>query len=292
MFTLMGLFLGSSGLGRKLFRAFNAWLGHIRGGLAIASIASCAFFAAVSGSVIGTAATIGKIAGPEMISHKYKETLAAGAIASGGTLGILIPPSSVLIIYGAITEESIGQLLIAGIIPGILTALLLACTAWLQVRLNPELAPTGIPTPFKERLRFSKDIWPIPVIFLISMSGIYLGVFTPNEGGAVGAFLSFLYAVISKQMNKNAFNEALVETANITAMIFGDHRWGALWKFSLGYQNSFVYQRLRCRHRTVPCVAGFVYFLVLFCGRVFYGCNGGYRYFHEYFLPLGYRCRF
>ncbi|MGI6317202.1 MAG: TRAP transporter large permease [Dethiobacteria bacterium] len=220
MFTLMGLFLGSSGLGRKLFRAFNAWLGHIRGGLAIASIASCAFFAAVSGSVIGTAATIGKIAGPEMISHKYKETLAAGAIASGGTLGILIPPSSVLIIYGAITEESIGQLLIAGIIPGILTALLLAFTAWLQVRLNPELAPTGIPAPFRDRLRFSKDIWPIPVIFLISMSGIYLGVFTPNEGGAVGAFLSFLYAVISKQMNKNAFNEALVETANITAMIF------------------------------------------------------------------------
>lgn len=220
MFTLMGLFLGSSGLGSKLFKAFNAWFGHIRGGLAVASIASCAFFAAVSGSVIGTAATIGKIAAPEMIARKYKDTLAAGSIASGGTLGILIPPSSVLIIYGAITEESIGQLLIAGIIPGILTALLLAFTAWLQVKLNPELAPTGAPLPFKEKIQSSKAIWPIPVIFLISMSGIYLGIFTPNEGGAVGAFLSFLYAVLSRQLNRKAFNEALVETANITAMIF------------------------------------------------------------------------
>jgi len=220
MFTLMGLFLGSSGLGRQLFKAFDAWLGHIRGGLAIATIASCAFFAAVSGSVIGTAATIGKIAAPEMLSRKYKETLAAGSIASGGTLGILIPPSSVLIIYGAITEESIGQLLIAGILPGILTAALLAFAAWLQVKINPTLAPTGTPAPFKKKLESSKAIWPIPVIFLISMSGIYLGVFTPNEGGAVGAFLSFLYAIFSRQMNRQAFNEALHETANITAMIF------------------------------------------------------------------------
>ena len=220
MFTLMGLFLGSSGLGRQLFNAFNAWFGHIRGGLAVASIASCAFFAAVSGSVIGTAATIGKIAGPEMLARKYKDTLAAGSIAAGGTLGILIPPSSVMIIYGAITEESIGQLLIAGILPGILTAALLAFTAWLQVKLNPELAPTGAPIPFRERLQLSKAIWPIPVIFLVSMSGIYLGIFTPNEGGAVGAFLSFLYAIFSKQMNRKAFNESLVETTNITAMIF------------------------------------------------------------------------
>ena len=218
MFTLMGLFLGSSGLGRKLLTLF-------RPGLAISAagwpspIVACAFCCRF-GSVIGTAATIGKIAGPEMIKRKYKETLAAGAIASGGTLGILIPPSSVLIIYGAITEESIGQLLIAGIIPGIITAALLAFTAWLQVKLNPDLAPTGTPAPFKERIHSSKDIWPIPVIFLISMSGIYLGVFTPNEGGAVGAFLAFLYAVLSRQLNRKGFNEALVETANITAMIF------------------------------------------------------------------------
>ncbi|NMB40750.1 MAG: TRAP transporter large permease [Firmicutes bacterium] len=220
MFMLMGLFLASSGLGRQLFDAFNAWLGHIRGGLAIASITACAFFSAVSGSVIGTAATIGKVAAPEMLSHKYKDTLAAGCIAAGGTLGILIPPSSVLIIYGAITEESIGQLLIAGIIPGILTAFLLAFTAWLQVRMNPSLAPTGVAASFKKRIETTKAIWPVPVIFAISMSGIYLGIFTPNEGGAVGAFLSFLYAILSRQMNWKAFNGSLQETANVTAMIF------------------------------------------------------------------------
>lgn len=220
MFMLMGLFLGSSGLGRRLFNAFNAWFGHIRGGLAVASIVACAFFAAVSGSVIGTAATIGKIAAPEMLARRYKETLAAGSIAAGGTLGILIPPSSVLIIYGAITEESIGQLLIAGILPGILTAALLAFTAWLQVRINPKLAPTGAAVPFKEKMESTKAIWPVPVIFLISMAGIYLGVFTANEGGAVGAFLSFLYAIVSKQMNWKEFNGSIQETAKVTAMIF------------------------------------------------------------------------
>ncbi len=220
MFMLMGLFLGTSGLGRQLFKAFHAWFGHIRGGLAVASIVASAFFAAVSGSVIGTAATIGKIAAPEMLSRNYKETLAAGCIAAGGTLGILIPPSSVLIIYGAITEESIGQLLIAGIIPGILTAALLALTVLFVVRLNPNLAPKGERVPFKERIEASKSIWPVPVIFFISMFGIYLGVFTPNEGGAVGAFLSFLYAICSKQMNWQEFNGSLQETAKVTAMIF------------------------------------------------------------------------
>ena len=220
MFTLMGLFLAASGLGKQLFAAFHAWFGHVRGGLAVASVVACAFFSAVSGSVIGTAATIGKIAAPEMLKRDYKDTLVGGAIAAGGTLGSLIPPSSILIIYGAITEESIGQLLIAGIIPGIITAILLAITAWLQVKIKPSLAPVGSPVPLKEKLALSKYIWPVPVIFLISMSGIYLGVFTPNEGGAVGAFLSFVYAVVSRQMHGKECKEALSETANITAMIF------------------------------------------------------------------------
>jgi tripartite ATP-independent transporter DctM subunit len=220
MFLLMGLFLGTSGLGKKLFKAFDTWLGHIRGGLAIATIGSSAFFAAVSGSVIGTTATIGKVAVPEMLAHKYKETLAAGSVAAGGTLGILIPPSSVLIIYGALTEESIGRLLVAGILPGILTAVLLAFTAWLQVRINPSLAPTGIPVPFKEKIISLKEVWPVPTIFLISMGGIYLGIFTATEGGAVGAFLALIYAVLTKQINWKAFNEALKETSNVVAMIF------------------------------------------------------------------------
>lgn len=220
MFLLMGLFLGTSGLGRRLFIAFNAWLGHIRGGLAIASIAACAFFAAVSGSVIGTTATIGKVAVPEMLAHKYKDTLAVGSIAAGGTLGILIPPSSILIIYGALTEESIGQLLVAGILPGIVTAVLLALTAWIQVSINPALAPTGVAAPLKEKIQSIKVIWPVPVIFLISIGGIYFGIFTATEGGAVGAFLSLIYALLTKQINWKAFNAALQDTANVVAMIF------------------------------------------------------------------------
>ena len=220
MFTLMGLFLSTSGLGSKLFGAFHAWFCHIRGGLAIASIVASAFFAAVSGSVIGTAATIGKIAAPEMIKRNYKESLAAGSIAAGGTLGILIPPSSVLIIYGAITEESIGRLLIAGIVPGVITAFFLSVTAWLQVRIKPDLAPTDNACPMKERFEASKEIWPVPVIFIISMAGILMGVFTPNEGGAVGAFLAFTYAVLTKQLNMNRCYDALQETAKVTAMIF------------------------------------------------------------------------
>lgn len=220
MFTLMGLFLGSSGLGRQLFNAFNAWFGHIRGGLAIATVGASAFFSAVSGSNIGTAATIGKVAVPEMRTHKYKDSLAAGCVAAGGTLGILIPPSSLMIVYGALTEESIGKLLIAGILPGIVTAVLLAFTAWLQVRINPSLAPTGTEAPFKIKMQTLKSIWPVPVIFAISMGGIWLGVFTATEGGAIGAFLSLLYALITKQLTKKGLNSALEETANVTAMIF------------------------------------------------------------------------
>jgi len=220
MFLLMGLFLGTSGLARRLFDAFNAWLGHIRGGLAIASITACAFFSAVSGSNIGTAATIGKVAVPEMRAHKYKDSFSAGSVAAGGTLGILIPPSSLMIVYGALTEESIGKLLIAGILPGIVTAALLAFTAWLLVRLNPGLAPTGEAAPFSVKMQSIKTIWPVPVIFLISMGGIWLGVFTATEGGAIGAFLSLLYAIITRQMSKKGLNSALEETANVTAMIF------------------------------------------------------------------------
>ncbi len=220
MFLLMGLFLGTSGLARRLFDAFNAWLGHIRGGLAIASITACAFFSAVSGSNIGTAATIGKVAVPEMRAHNYKDTLAAGCVAAGGTLGILIPPSSLMIVYGALTEESIGKLLIAGILPGILTAFLLAITAWLLVRFNPSLAPIGTPAPFSIKMQTLKDIWPVPVIFAFSMGGIWLGVFTATEGGAIGAFLSLLYAFITRQLSKKGLNSALEETANVTAMIF------------------------------------------------------------------------
>ncbi len=219
MFTLMGMFIGCAGLGKDMFNAFNAWFGHIKGGLAIAAIITCAAFAAVSGSVIATTATIAVIAVPEMRRMNYAESLAAGSVASGSTLGILIPPSSVLIIYGVLTEESIGQLLIAGIVPGLMTAVLLAFVAYLMVRIKPELAPGSTKTPMKERFRSLKTIWPIPAIFIFTMGGMFLGVFTPTEGGAMGAFLSLVFCLISRRMNLKAFFAALYDTVKVGGML-------------------------------------------------------------------------
>ena len=219
MFTLMGMFIGAAGIGEDLFKAFNAWFGHIRGGLAIASIITCAAFAAVSGSVIATTATIAVIAVPEMRRMKYDDSLAAGSVASGSTLGILIPPSSVLIIYGVLTEESIGQLLVAGFVPGILTAAFLALTAYIVVRMHPERAPGTQKTTMKERFVSLKPIWPIPAIFIFTMGGIYLGVFTPTEGGAMGAFLALVFSMISKRMNVKAFTTALYDTVKVGGML-------------------------------------------------------------------------
>ena len=220
MFTLMGMLLGHTGLGRDLFKAFNAWLGHIRGGLSIATIATSAAFAAVSGSVIATTATIANVAVPEMRAMNYKDSLSAGCVASGSTLGILIPPSSVLIIYGMLTEESIGQLLVAGILPGLLTATLLALTAYILVRINPDLAPGVVKTTFKEKIDSIRLIWPVPLIFIITMGGIYRGYFTPTEGGAIGAFMALLLSIIGKRFNWMSFKDSLFGTAKVVAMLF------------------------------------------------------------------------
>ncbi len=219
MFVLMGMFLGAGGLGRDLFRVFNAWFGHLRGGLSIASIVACAGFAAVSGSAIATTATISSVAVPEMRAHKYKDSLAAGCVAAGSTLGILIPPSSILIVYGILTEESIGRLLVAGLLPGILTAALLAVAAWIQVKLYPDLAPEVAVSTIKEKFESLKYVWPVPLIFGATMSGIYLGVFTPTEGGAMGAFLALLFVVLSRRLKWNSFTESIQETSKIIAML-------------------------------------------------------------------------
>lgn len=219
MFTLMGMFIGSAGLGKDMFAAFNAWFGHIKGGLAIAAIITCAAFAAVSGSVIATTATIAVIAVPEMRRMKYADSLAAGSVAAGSTLGILIPPSSVLIIYGVLTEESIGQLLIAGIVPGLITAVFLAITAYIMVRIKPELAPGSEKASLSVRMNSLKPIWPIPTIFLFTMGGIYFGVFTPTEGGAMGAFSSLIFSLISRRMNMAAFRTALYDTVKVDGML-------------------------------------------------------------------------
>jgi tripartite ATP-independent transporter DctM subunit len=219
MFTFMGMLLGHTGLGQDLFVAFNSLLGRFRGGLAMATVATCAAFASVSGSVIATTATIAPVAVPEMRRNQYDDSLAAGVVAAGSTLGILIPPSSNLVIYGMLTEESIGQLLIAGIVPGLMTALFMMITVFIMVRLKPQLAPNTVTVATKERNEALKKVWPIPVIFIISMGGILVGLFTATEGGAFGAFLALVISLATRRCTLKGLKDSLYGTARITGML-------------------------------------------------------------------------
>lgn len=220
LFILMGMFLSYGGLGRNLYQAVDAWMGHLRGGMAIATIGACAAFSAISGSTTATAATMGTVALPEMKRYKYKDSLATACVAAGGTLGILIPPSVILILYGILTEERIGQLLIAGILPGLLQAALFMVTIYLQVRLNPSLAPLRPEAAFREKLASLKVVWPVLALFLLVMGGIYLGVFTPTEAGAVGAFGALIFSLATRHFSWKNLVDSLDQAARITAMIF------------------------------------------------------------------------
>lgn len=219
MFTFMGMLLGHTGLGQDLFVAFNSLLGRFRGGLAMATVGTCAAFASVSGSVIATTATIAPVAVPEMRRNNYHDSLAAGVVASGSTLGILIPPSSNLVIYGMLTEESIGQLLIAGIFPGLMTTLFMMITVFIMVRLKPSLAPNTVTVDRRDRVEALKKVWPIPVIFILSMGGILVGLFTATEGGAFGAFLALTISVATRRCALCDLKQALMGTARITGML-------------------------------------------------------------------------
>ena len=167
MFVLMGELIYHSGISRELFDSANKWLGHLPGGMAIAVIATCGAFAAVSGSSVATAATMCEVALPEMESRNYSQKFAAGSIAAGGTLGVLIPPSTVMIVYGILSEESIGKLLIAGLIPGIILMCLYALTAFLQAKINPSLAPPTVKAPLRERFASLKGVWATLALFLL-----------------------------------------------------------------------------------------------------------------------------
>lgn len=220
LFILMGMFLSYGGLGRDVFVAVDTWARHIRGGMGIATIGACAGFAAVSGSATATAATIGSIALPEMKKYGYADSLATACVAVGGTLGILIPPSTVLIIYGVMTELSIGRLLIAGILPGLLLALLLMIVIYVQVRLNPSLAPTRPSTSLREKVATLKLIWPLIIIFILVMGGIYGGIFSPTEAAAAGAFIALIFSIVTKRFSRAALTGSLDQTVRTTAMLF------------------------------------------------------------------------
>jgi len=221
MFILMGQVMFVSGVTGLLFFAAYRWLGWIRGGLAMASVASCALFAAACGSSVATAAAIGSIAIPEMDKYQYKGKYSAGVVAAGGTLGILIPPSTSLIVYGIITEQSIGKLFIAGIVPGIMLAAFYTIISLCWAKWDPEVAPHSPYTiGWIERMRAAKSIWPILALVFLVLGGIYFGWFTPTEAGAVGALGSFALAASNKQLTWKNVKMSLLDTGRMTCLIF------------------------------------------------------------------------
>jgi C4-dicarboxylate transporter, DctM subunit len=220
LFIVMGGFAGSSGMTRELYATFDKWLRKVPGGLSIATIGACAGFSAVSGSSVATAAAMGTVALPEMKRFGYNMRLATGSIAAGGTLGFLIPPSIGFVVYGLLTEQSIGKLLIAGVVPGLLLALAYILIVILLVKLNPLLAPSSPqPAPRKDKLSSLLNIWEPLCIFVVVMGGIYLGFFTPTEAGAIGATLLFLVALCKKRLTLATMKEALQEAVRISVMV-------------------------------------------------------------------------
>lgn len=220
LFVLMGLVLASAALGEDVYKAIDAFLWRVRGGLGMATIGASALFGAVSGSAVASATTMSVVAVPEMRKFDYDEGFAAGTAAVGGTLGALIPPSAVLVLYGVLTEEPIGQILIGGIIPGILCTLLLMVTAYIAVAMRPHYAPRPAEKPDLTKWRAIRLIWAVPVIFGISMGGIYFGIFTPTEAGAAGAFLSILYGLVTRRLTMTGFRKAISRTIRTTSFIF------------------------------------------------------------------------
>lgn len=220
LFLLMGAFASSSGLIENLYRTFDKWLRKFPGGLAAATIAACAGFSAVSGSAVATAAAMGSIAYPEMKKFNYSPRLATGAIAAGGTLGFLIPPSIGFVVYGMLVEQSIGRLLIAGILPGLALAVTFVGIIVVQVQLNPSLAPTSPETvTWKEKISALNGVWEILLVFLVVIGGIYLGWFSPTEAGATGATLLFFVALAKRKLTINGMIKGMQEAIRVSVMV-------------------------------------------------------------------------
>jgi tripartite ATP-independent transporter DctM subunit len=233
LFVMMGVFASHAGLSRALFNTINAFIGHRKGGLAITTVAASAFFGAICGSSLATVATIGRVALPEMKRHGYDASLSTATVAAGGTLGVLIPPSILLVIYGLLTQSSIGQLFIGALIPGILGAVLYAVAVMVRVRLKPEIAPRSPRQGWSERLRNLGQVWQVVLLFALVIGGIYLGWFSPTEAAAVGAVGAFVLALFSRALNRETLKAAIHETAGLTGMIFFILIGAALFNFFL-----------------------------------------------------------
>ena len=220
MFVLMGYIAGEAGLSESLYRACNTLLGHRRGGLALATIGGCGGFAAICGSSLATAATMAQIALPEMRRYRYHDRLATGALAAGGTIGILIPPSNIMVIYGLLTETSISALFLAGIVPGILTVLGFMLTISIMTRLDPKLGPPAKRSSVPERLAALRDVWGPAALFLLVMGGLYVGIFSPTEAASVGALGALILGLLNRRSLRQLLAKPLIDTVKTTAMIF------------------------------------------------------------------------
>ena len=220
MFILMGLLVERGGMAKELYRAAYVFLGHRRGGLAMSTIVACGLFSAICGSSLATAATMSKVSMPEMRRYKYHDSLATASIAAGGTLGILIPPSVILVIYGLMTEESVGQLFVAGILPGILGVLLYIGAVMFVVTRNPAAGPAGDKTGWADRLIALKDVWATLGLFIFVIGGIYTGLFTPTEAAGTGAGGAMLLTWLRGNLSLKALMDVLYEAAATTAKLF------------------------------------------------------------------------
>ncbi len=220
MFLLMGAFVSVSGISRELFRAANTFVGHWRGGLGIATIAACGAFAAISGSSVATAATFSAVAYPEMRRFNYPQSFSTGVIAVGGTLGAMLPPSTVLVVYGLITQQDIGKLFIAGIIPGLLAIVMHMITIAIIGRVRPGFLPAGPRSSWSERIRAIGDVWSPLLLFVFVIGGLYGGLFIPTEAGAVGAVGAFAIGVLRRKLPGASILQALLQATRTAAAVF------------------------------------------------------------------------
>jgi tripartite ATP-independent transporter DctM subunit len=220
MFLLMGAFVTTSGMSRELFRAAHVFLGHLRGGLGIATVAACGGFAAISGSSVATAATFSTVAYPEMRRHGYPQSFATGVIAAGGTLGAMLPPSTVLAVYGIITEQDIGKLFVAGILPGILAAAMYIATITIIGFARPGFLPSTPRHSWGERLSALMEVWAPLLLFVFVIGGLYGGLFTPTEAGGMGAGGAFLIGVLRGRLSRSGIRASLLQATRTAAAVF------------------------------------------------------------------------
>jgi len=234
MFVLMGAIAFHGGLGEVIYRFARNWVGHYPGGLAMATVFGCAWFGAISGSSVACAATIGRIALPEMKKYGYRQSLAAGSVVAAGPLDAMIPPSILMVIYASLTETSVGKLLIAGIIPGVITAVIYAITIYIWAVWKPELAPPASRVSWREKLVSAKENWGILLIFVTVIGGIYSGICTSTEAGALGAAIAFIVVAVNRRASVAFFTETIKDTAKSMGLLFFIYVGAMLFSYQFG----------------------------------------------------------